>query len=112
MDSISLIQTMLPIIVALPFTVISIVSLEKLIADKVESVLTPLWCFFASFSWIATGLLNIYGVTTQYFVAFSWLFIGLGLMFLILAFYALVLDIKLAARTDSQRREEDEMRLQ
>lgn len=111
MDAISLIQTVLPIIVALPFTVISIVSLEKLIADKVESVLTPIWCFFASFSWIAAGVLNIYGVTTQYFVAFSWLFIGLGMMFLILAVVALFLDIKLAARTNSVKKESDEMRI-
>lgn len=107
MDFIDLIQIALPI----TFTVISIVSLEKLIADKVESVLTPVWCFIASFSWIATGILNIYGATTDYFVAYSWLFIGVGILFLFLAVYALFLDIKLAARTDSQRKEEDEMRI-
>lgn len=111
MDAISLIQTVLPIIVALPFTVISIVSLEKLIAEDVESVLTPIWCFVASFSWIATGIVNIYGVTTQYLTGYSWLFIGLGMIFLILAVVALFLDIKLAARTNSAKKEADEMRV-
>lgn len=112
MDAISIIQTVIPLVVALPFTVIAIVSLESLIRNEVHSVLAPVWCLIASFSWIAWGIINLYGTTTDYLSGYNWLLVGIGIFFLILCFVAVALDIKLAAKTDSTRKDAEEMQVE
>lgn len=103
MDAISLVQTIIPLMLAIIFTIISVKSLEELILEQIQSVLAPIWCLLASVFWITFGVVNIYGTTTDYLSVFSFGYIGIGLLFLGLTPVAVLLDIKLSAADRRQR---------
>lgn len=109
MDAISLIQSVIPLVVAIIFTGISIGSLEGLMAQRKENVLAPLWCFVAGIAWIGFGIVNVYGLTTQYFSAFTWLYYGLGALFNILAVTAIIIDVQIGA--DQKKAKEKDISL-
>jgi drug/metabolite transporter (DMT)-like permease len=113
LDSISLIETVVPLLVAVIFTAISVVDIKKLFDEKVSSNLTPLWCFIGGFSWIAFGIVNLYGATTSYLVTFTWLYFAIGFIFFPILFFAtMIQNINLTGNQRKADEERDEMRLE
>jgi hypothetical protein len=107
MDSFSLLQSVVPLIIAIIFTVISIKGMEELINERVHSVLAPIWCFLAGFTWMAYGIINVFGTTLDYFASFSYLYVGLGIIFFILMVVAVLLNFHLSS--SEKRNKEMEM---
>ncbi len=103
MDSISLLQTAFPLVTAVIFTGVSISSLEGLFVGRNQNVLAPVWCALAAFSWIGFSVVNLYGLTSDYFSAFSYLYMGIGIFFLILMAAAIIMDVDLAGKSADQK---------
>lgn len=113
MDAIQIIQTILPLAIALPFTLLGVYGFKGLIRQKIEDVLTPIYLGIAGFAWITLGVLNIYAVTDlyEYMAGYNYLFIGIGIIILILMVASLLLDIRIAVKLDAEKEEMEEMRL-
>ena len=112
MDAYSLIQSIIPLMLAIVFTAISIRSTEEVIVEKVNSVLAPVWCMLAFICWVGYGIVNIYGTTTDYLANFSWLYIGIGLIFFpILFFVTLLMNLKVSAKLKEDEAEVREMEM-
>lgn len=108
MDAISLIQTIIPLVVAIVFSMIAITDIKGIIDEKNHSVLAPVWCLLSFICWVGYGIVNLYATTTMYLAALAWLYIGIGLIFFpMLFFVALLTNIKVAG----DKKEQHEMDL-
>lgn len=112
MDAISIIQTVLPIVIGLPFTFYALFEFKQVMLQEIDGILAPVWCLLSSIIWFSAGVVNIYAVTTDYLANFGWLFLGIGLLLFILMWVSLFMSIKLVARTNANKKEDEEMRLQ
>jgi|WetSurMetagenome_2_1015567.scaffolds.fasta_scaffold115077_3 hypothetical protein len=110
MDAWTLVQTFIPLVLALIFSIISIPSLKELIENKAKSVFTPVWCFLAGIFWFFFAIVNIYGSTIDYMSTFSFIYVGIGFLFMALFVYAIILNIQLSSEQKSSY--ENEMKLE
>ena len=109
MDAISLIQTIVPVIVAIIFTVISIADIKEQFMEKTKTSLTPIWCIIAGLGWMLFGITTIYGTTTEYLAPLTFLYFGVGFLFFPILFFASIIqNITLTGK----EQEANEMRLQ
>jgi hypothetical protein len=105
MDAISLIGTILPAVIALVFTGISVADLKEQFMEKAKTTLTPLWCFIAGLCWIVFGIVSLYGTTTEYLIPLTFIYFGIGFLFFPIIFFASIIqNITLTGR----QRERDE----
>jgi hypothetical protein len=105
MDALSLIQTVLPIIIAIIFTIITIADLKEQFMEKTKTSLTPLWCFIAGLGWIFFAITSLYGTTTEYLIPLTYLYFGIGfLLFPVLFMASIIQNITLTGK----QRERDE----
>lgn len=110
MDAISLIQSIIPLLLAIIFSMISIPSLEELVLKKTKSVLAPVWTLLASLFWFFFAIITVYVATLDYFAAFSYVYIGIGFIFMALFVTAIILNLHLS--TNEKSSYENEMRLE
>jgi hypothetical protein len=112
MDAISLVQTVIPLIVAIIFSSMSVVDVKGLVDEKAKSVLAPLWCFIAFLGWIFFGIVNLYATTSDYLSNLAWLYIGIGLIFFpVLFLVALLMNLKVSAKLNADEAEVREMEM-
>lgn len=92
MDAISIIQTILPAIIAIIFTGISAFDLKEQYMEKQKTSLTPIWCIIAGLGWIFFGITQLYGTTTSYLITLTWLYFGVGFLFFPILFFASIIQ--------------------
>lgn len=106
MDAISLIETIIPLMVAIIFSLLSLNDIRDLIEERVSSVLAPIFCLIAAIFWTIFSIASLYVTTTDYLASFSYAYMGIAMVFWILFPTTIFLDIKLSA-TDKKRKELD-----
>ena len=106
MDAISLVLTIIPLMLAVIFTMLSVKSLEELILEQVQSVLAPLWCALAAIFWTGFAIVSTYMVTIDYLANFGYAYAGVAVLFWVLFPVSILLDINLAA-SDKKKRDMD-----
>ena len=102
MDAITLVQTIVPVILGIIFSIISIGGLEQLINEKQRSVLTAVWCLLSMLCWFTAAVANVAMTTTLMFTAYSYLYIGLGFLFTALMIASIIINLQLAASAASE----------
>ena len=108
MDEITLAQTFVPLVAAIIFTIFSIKTTQEVISEKANSVLAPVWCILAFICWIAFGLVNLYGTTTDYLAGTAWLYFGISVIFFPVLFFANLLTL---LKVSGDMKEQHEMEL-
>jgi hypothetical protein len=112
MDALALVQSIVPLILAIIFTAMAVSGTERIIVEEVNSVLTPIWCFLAFLTWVGYGIINIYGATLDYLAGYSWLYIGIGLIFFpVLFFVSLLMNLKVSGKLKAEEAEVHEMEM-
>ena len=109
MDTITLVMFAFAFVIALIFTILSIsgffgVSTNKKRYEPIDMI----WTWVAAFSWFFFAIFNVANATDNMFVAFTYLYLGLGLLFVVLGIYGLFLILHVS----SEMRDKEEMRLQ
>ena len=109
MDTITLVMFAFAFVIALIFTILSIsgffgVSTNKKRYEPIDNI----WCWAAAFTWFAFTYLNVAFATDDMFVGLTYLYLGIGLLFILLGFYGLFLILHVS----SEMRDKEEMRLQ
>ena len=108
MDTITLVMFSFAFVIALIFTILSIsgffgVSTNKKRYEPIDMI----WTWAAAFSWFFFAIFNVSFATDNMFVAFTYLYLGLGLLFVLLGFYGLFLILPVS----SEMRDKQEMEL-
>ena len=103
MDAITLIQSIIPLILGIIFSIISIVDLKQLVDEKEQSVFTPIWCFMAMLVWFVSAYANVAMTTTDMFLTYSYLYVGFGFLFMAFFIYAIIVNLQLAASVAKER---------
>jgi hypothetical protein len=104
MDSISLLQVALGFIIPFVFLIMGASGLMS----KEHHPIDAIWLFIAMGGWFAFSLIDIAFATSDMFVAYAYWYVALGLLSMMLGFYALFLNIHLS----SGQKDINEMKLE
>jgi hypothetical protein len=85
LDSITLVQFIVPLLVAIIFTMIAITGMG--VKKKQHSLVDLMSCLIASISWFFFGLVWPAVTTTDMFLSIAFLWFGFGVIFAVFTFY-------------------------
>jgi hypothetical protein len=109
MDAFTLVISIVPLMIGIVFSAITIMDVKEMFAEKTRSVLTPVWCAIAGLSWIFFGIVSIYGDTSTYLYSLGYFFMAIGLLFFPILFFVTIFQ---SITLSGKEKEANEMRLE